>query len=206
MQLHPCAGCRRHVRDATCPFCGAAQPTLMTKLVHASGRLSRAAVFAGAAACYTNANTPRQQQQLPPPPPPDGEQFAQPPPDDHQQHVTDETVPDKAVPATGSIEGQILESGRPVVGVMVQLQSRDGGQAQARTDGQGRYVFTHLRPGSYLLTNMATHNPRMAPEERPVEVRADAVVRADFEVQPYVPDRGPCCKPYGAPPARRRVV
>ena len=33
-----------------------------------------------------------------------------------------------------------------------------------------------------------------------------AMQHMDLVVPYEEPDRGPCCKPYGAPPARRRVV
>jgi hypothetical protein len=158
-------------------------------------------VFAGAAACYTNANTPQQQTTPPPPPPPpDGEQFAQPPPGDPDE------VADQAAPTAGSIEGSITEGGQPLVGTMVELRGDDGSRAQTRTDASGTYVFPKLRPGNYVVTTMIAHNPRSGPAQRGVTVQAGVVARADFQAQPYVPDRGPCCKPYGAPPARRRVV
>jgi hypothetical protein len=73
MQLKPCAACHRHVAitETTCPFCREvveATPPRTSKL----GRVSRAAVFAGAAlataACgkkakQPNTNTQQQQQQ-----------------------------------------------------------------------------------------------------------------------------------------------
>lgn len=63
MQLQPCAGCQRHVEitESACPFCGrglAVQPPRSSTL----GRVSRAAVFAGAAlataACGKKAKQP----------------------------------------------------------------------------------------------------------------------------------------------------
>src|SRR5947208_3276962 len=90
MQLVACARCKRHIRvsAARCPFCdGAREAHLISRLVDTGGRLSRAAVFAGAAACYTSPPKP----QGPPPPPPDhttdttptgAGSFAQPPPGD----------------------------------------------------------------------------------------------------------------------------
>lgn len=49
MLLAPCPGCRRHIAGDSCPFCGqtsAPSPTTTRPL----GRVSRAVVFAGAAA------------------------------------------------------------------------------------------------------------------------------------------------------------
>jgi len=159
----------------------------MTRLVQTGGRLSRAAVFAGAAACYTNANTPHQQ---PPPPPPDGEQFAQPP---NQGGL-------------GTIEGTITQGGVLIQGIDVELRADDGDTLSGRTDAHGRYVFTGLRPGKYMVTAMTDDSAHQEPQRQWLTLQADAVAHADFRVEPYVPDSGPCCKPYGAPPARRRVV
>lgn len=48
--LEPCPSCRRHVRlsESACPFCGAAIEASAPRSL-AGGRLTRAAVFAGAA-------------------------------------------------------------------------------------------------------------------------------------------------------------
>jgi hypothetical protein len=48
--LAPCPSCRRHVRidERACPFCAAALPELAPRTIARGGRLSRAAVFAGA--------------------------------------------------------------------------------------------------------------------------------------------------------------
>lgn len=91
-ELRPCDGCRRHVsiEDSACPFCGTTREVESAGGAMTLGRLSRAAVFAGAAlassACggsKAKADTPidntQQQEQTasvdagveqPPPPPP----------------------------------------------------------------------------------------------------------------------------------------
>jgi hypothetical protein len=48
--LEPCPACRRHVRvdESACPFCGGALEASAPRSL-AAGRLTRAAVFAGAA-------------------------------------------------------------------------------------------------------------------------------------------------------------
>src|SRR5690606_7068696 len=98
MTLVPCVGCRRHVAQgaSTCPFCGEALPAdrEVPPPRRAAGRLSRAAVFAGAtlAGCYTSASNPQPPPpddhhahdvvvQPPPPGPVDAGAFSQPPPD-----------------------------------------------------------------------------------------------------------------------------
>ena len=72
-----------------------------------------------------------------------------------------------------------------------------------------------LRRCAYvLLPSPGYQNPR--PQDGPViqqavtvELGPNANERRDLSLvgpQPYTPDTGPCCKPYGAPPARRRIV
>ena len=50
-ELRPCEGCRRHVaiEDGACPFCGTTREVEGAAAATKLGRLSRAAVFAGAA-------------------------------------------------------------------------------------------------------------------------------------------------------------
>jgi hypothetical protein len=50
MELRACPGCRRHVAvdETSCPFCALALPPESPRVL-SPGRLSRAAVFAGAA-------------------------------------------------------------------------------------------------------------------------------------------------------------
>ena len=89
-ELRPCVECRRHVaiHEAACPFCGAACE-LSSAAGSRLGRVSRAAVFAGAALAGTacGGNKPQQKaidntqtqatadagttENAPPPPPPD---------------------------------------------------------------------------------------------------------------------------------------
>jgi hypothetical protein len=70
MELTPCVACDRHVSitEATCPFCGGGVAATMRR-PSKLGRVSRAAIFAGAAlataACGKKAKQPdlKQQQQ-----------------------------------------------------------------------------------------------------------------------------------------------
>jgi len=50
-ELRPCEGCRRHVSidESACPFCGTTREVDAASGAMKLGRLSRAAVFAGAA-------------------------------------------------------------------------------------------------------------------------------------------------------------
>lgn len=209
MDLSPCAGCRRHVdtRAARCPFCATPITRVVKRLVDAGGRLSRAAVFAGAAACYTNAPPAQQINTPPPPPPPDNTQTVE----TQQQDQHFAQPPDGTAPSTdtGSIDGAVVDaySNQPIANAAVWLQNVDGKQEQARTDANGHFKFDNLAPGNYVVsTPNAGGNPRQAPPRRAVTVTAHQSTQVTLNVTPYVPDRGPCCKPYGAPPARRRVV
>ena len=67
--LQPCSECHRHVRssDATCPFCSTAiTPAAPPRLP--VGRITRAAVFAGALAASATACGSGQTQPADPPP------------------------------------------------------------------------------------------------------------------------------------------
>lgn len=198
-------------------------PVARTPLVVA--RLSRAAIFAGAtlAGCVV---TPATQQPPPPPPPPDDTQ--QHTPVDHVVEVPPPPPPPdggfakppdggfaKPPVTSGGISGVVVGSttGRPMSGMQVHAQ-RAGEQPQTtQTDAQGRYAFHGLPAGTYLVTieSLRPNNPRQSPPpptRGKVEVADGANARLDLTVVLYTEpvDRGPCCKPYGAPPARRRFV
>jgi hypothetical protein len=205
MQLLPCAHCRRHVdsRASSCPFCATPITGTLKRLVDAGGRLSRAAVFAGAAACYTNP-APAQQITTPPPPPPDNtttvqeqQQFAQPPDDAATATAT----------ANGTIEGTLFDANhRPENGTWLVCRGQNGGELRVQTDANGHYKFADLPPGNYEIETPWHGNPNAAPPARRVQVAAGQTARVDLTLYSPPVDRGPCCKPYGAPPARRRVV
>ena len=187
MTLSPCPQCRRHVAitESTCPFCAAPlAASAAPETIY--GRWSRAAVFAGLAGCYTSNPPP----QNPPPPPPDQQQtFAQPP------------------ASSGVITGVVTDGSAPRPGVAIRVEG--GGLQQpieTRTDGNGRYQVGNLAPGTYRVTFGQANHPRQRPPQRTVQV-ADGSVQVDVTIAPqpvYDPSNVP--KPYGAPPARRRIV
>jgi hypothetical protein len=170
------------------------------------GRVSRAAVFAGAAAC--SSSTPHATPPPPPPPPPDPvlvQQFATAPP-----------------PAEGkaSIRGFVTRDGHPLTGIRVTAESEAGERAEALTGSKGEYELLDLAPGRWHLSLPVeaydVHRYSRRPQDGPM-MRPDDIVQLDvgenerYDIgfsspPPPQPDRGPCCKPYGAPPARRRVV
>jgi hypothetical protein len=104
-----------------------------------------------------------------------------------------------------------------MTGMSVKLENNDDRKfaAEMRTNERGEFQFLDLAPGSYtLIADPGYENAR--PQDGPVmqmpvvvQLEPNANERRDLSVvkpPPYVPDTGPCCKPYGAPPARRRVV
>lgn len=206
MRIEPCEHCHRHVTvDAeACPFCGM-QLAVRAPRVFIAGRLSRAAVIAGAAVagCYTS--TPAQQNptQLhpadervpdPPPPPPDDGAFAKPP------------------VGTGSVRGVVVDGATksPIQGVVVYAIAQGTGRTrEARTDQDGRYEILDLPAGTYSITfsppgraNAARYESPIAPG-RAVTITDGSVAIADSQVTYTVHAPPP---PYGAPPPRRRVV
>jgi hypothetical protein len=206
MDLVPCGVCRRHVdsRASSCPFCATPITRSVKRLIDAGGRLSRAAVFAGAAACYTNP-APAQHITTPPPPPPadaavveqqQQQQFAQPPDDANTATAT----------ANGAIEGTLYDGNhQPASGTLV-CRGQYGGELRVQTDANGHYRFADLPPGNYEIETPWNGRPMAKPPGRPVQVTAGQTAHADLTLYTPPVDRGPCCKPYGAPPARRRIV
>lgn len=169
------------------------------------GRLSRAAVFAGFSACASS--PPPVHHAAPPPRPPDPaivQQFA--------------TAP---APATGkaSLRGFVYRDGQPLRNVRF-TASGDEGDVETTTGPHGEYSFVDIAPGNWTLTLdadvTAPHRYSRRPQDSPMGPAPETIVlspnenrRYDLSILPaptYEPDRGPCCKPYGAPPARRRVV
>lgn len=207
MNLQPCTSCRRHIDagEPRCPFCGAGVRTTQSSVRAVLGRVSRAAVFASAAACASS--TPHAASP-PPPPPPDPvvtQKFATAPP-----------------PAEGkaSVRGFVTRDGFPLGGVVVHAENDAGGSVQATTGAKGEYELLDLEPGSWRLRldpdvydpYAGSRRPQEGPPMQPdiqVNLEPGKNERRDLATASppvYEPDRGPCCKPYGAPPARRRVV
>jgi hypothetical protein len=153
-----------------------------------ASRLGRAAIFAGATivgtACWTDAKTGPTT-----------------PVEDKKPVETKLTTP-----PPGTIRGVIRngDNGAPLPGVSVML--RIGGTDYfATSNQQGVYEFTNLPPGTYDV-EWASGDPRERPQAVRVTLGGDAGALADLKVFFPPPDTGPCCKPYGAPPARRRIV
>ena len=95
--------------------------------------------------------------------------------------------------------------GRPAAGLTVQVQREDGDMKHATTNARGEFEVTGLEPGNYIVSFEPWH-PRQGPTSTPVTLHPEAGQEVSLLVPIPEPDRGPCCKPYGAPPARRRIV
>jgi hypothetical protein len=183
----PCPGCNRHVRDTTCPFCGAAVPTAAPRPAFV-GRITRAAVFSAVAGCWTGPTAPDVKQ-------PDDTQHAQ----------------GSAAATTGTIEGVATDAmtGEPVAEATVRVANTT---IEAKTDEQGHYLLTGLPPGTYTVVIYGgDRNPRLRGAMGQVTVATGS--RGDVSID--VPQMrhpgggiGPngTPMPYGAPPARRRIV
>ncbi|MCX5743727.1 MAG: carboxypeptidase-like regulatory domain-containing protein [Proteobacteria bacterium] len=194
--LHPCPSCRRHVGgEAACPFCGGALSPVPSRTI-AHGRFSRAAVFAGAttlAGCWT-APEPTHAQ----------------PPDPHSTETHEAKVdPQDTTPpstTTGQVEGVVTDdAGQVVAGIEVWLQGGNGQQA-TQTDQRGHYLFRDVPPGPIEILVRTSNNPRHSPFRASATIVVGQTQRANVAVSYPRSNPSNIPMPYGAPPARRRVV
>jgi hypothetical protein len=210
--LAPCPACRRHVADeSACPFCGT--PLTITPTIRPTlpGRFSRAAVFAGATLVGCSSGSSSNEPAPPPPAPPVARSDAPPPPP---------PLPD--APTRARVVGRKLTfSGRPLKNSEVALVDPDAatgagegsaaappvlgsagsastpGRRVALTDSEGNFAFEDIEPGDYLLESPGAQHAIH------LETGTNHV---DF-VMPKPPEvHHPINMPYGAPPARYRIV
>jgi hypothetical protein len=189
MTLVPCPRCRRHVLadDHACPFCG-------------TSRWSRIAILAGALALPACGGAKPAAQ-----PPVPAENTAA------QRESSAPTPVEPSVPreATAKITGIVTNTRTqgPLVGDLVYLIGPDGEERHVATDDTGRYEFGSLVAGEYLL-RVHVDAGRMSDED--VKNAGDRITvkvgeTVEHDVSTYRMD--PRAKmPYGAPPARSRVV
>jgi hypothetical protein len=177
--------------ERVCPFCGAAVRAGSVRTVRLAGRLSRAAVFAGLTASCWSGNEATQRHTPPPPPPPDD-----------AAQVVDQAPPPGTAAALG---GVVREAGTnvPLANVTVELRDATGRIAATTTDERGNYAFWTVAPGDYQLVVKYSSYDAVGSTQRPVMVRDEA---AQVDVALPLAHRAPIAKPYGAPPARRRIV
>jgi len=200
LDLHPCPSCHRHVVvDATaCPFCAAALEPAEPPEVPI-GAFSRAAVFAGLAlaspACWTGGNQPATTST----------QTTQ----TSTQTGTDPGAPEGNKPdvTTARVEGVVTNSrtGQALVSyaVIIRPAKPGGPQARTATDANGHYAFAKLPAGDYQL-QFGDPMPRRPPTVVAVTLHVGELKRHDQAV--FIPEPSNVPMPYGAPPARERIV
>lgn len=128
------------------------------------------------------------------------------PPDPIDHH--DATPVDNGPPAvagTGRVEGVISDSNGPVVGIAVTLDAA-GGQQTTTTDARGHYAFHDVAVGRATIMVRTSNNPRHSPMMAGVTVTDGAVAVSNLVVSYPRTNPTNIPMPYGAPPARRRVV
>jgi hypothetical protein len=195
-ELVPCPTCRRHCRgDAPCPFCGAAlPPTAARSPGAASGRLSRAAIFAGAAfvapACGSASSHPASAESTP------------------SNTVTDSRG------STGRLSGTVtnMRTRLPAPGEAIWIRtapsehpSKHPFERSVTTNDDGTYVFDDLPPGEYVVV-FPTMRRRDDDNDRGTRVTIKRGEAAVLDRAIVVYDPSDAKMPYGAPPVRRRVV
>lgn len=106
----------------------------------------------------------------------------------------------------GQVKGRVvLHDGRPAAMASVslygeQLPAQDGGMhyVNIQADASGNFHFNNVPPGEYEIS------PGAYAKRQRVEVRAGQATMLTLELPKLDPSQ--TAKPYGAPPARRRIV
>lgn len=177
--LVPCERCKRHisVREEACPFC---------RQSNALSRLGAVALSAGIAVAGCDAG--------------------------HQANPTQGSAAVETK-AYGAVHGTVTERGGKPVPAIITVTSTDdpsGVRTYTRTvgtDDQGRFSIDLLPPGAY--TSYAGYDLRKGRMELTGDMSRQFVVKAgDDVVLDYSVELRQMSEamPYGAPPARRRVV
>jgi uncharacterized protein YfaS (alpha-2-macroglobulin family) len=108
----------------------------------------------------------------------------------------------------GHLEGTLTDLGRgtPVANMQIQLVRNDGKQLSTTTDQTGHYVFDDVEPGDYRIEWDINNNPRHSPRVLRTTIAAGAQVTLDLTVSYPTYQQHTVPMPYGAPPARNRIV
>jgi Carboxypeptidase regulatory-like domain len=61
--------------------------------------------------------------------------------------------------AAADLVGTVLKGGKPVAGTTVTLGQKNGPARSVNTDTEGRYVFSGVIPGNYILRCNGTEQP-----------------------------------------------
>ena len=179
--MTPCPECARHVRDedAACPFCGAAIVAAPRPRVQLVGRVTRAAVFSAAlVACGGKKDEAK-------PAPPAGS----------AEHL-DQDFNQLLGSAEGSAQPHAAE-GSALPGAL------DAGLAAVATDAQ---VALDAGLSDEERTRQLQHEQERVEQQRRQRVEQEQRQRMLDEQRVQQRDWHNVAKPYGAPPARRRIV
>jgi hypothetical protein len=195
-ELVPCPTSRRHCRrDAPCPFCGAALPQIAARSPGAaSGRLSRAAIFAGAAfvapACGSASSHPG-------------------PSSTPSNTATDSRA------SSGRLSGTVtnMRTRLPAPGEAIWIRSAPSEhppkhpfERSTMTADDGTYTFDDLPPGEYVVVFPSMRRRNDDDDDRGTRVTIKRGEAAVLDQAIVVYDPSDAKMPYGAPPVRRRVV
>jgi hypothetical protein len=183
MVLEPCPTCHRHIADdeVHCPFCGAAhverEPRAMRMI---AGRWSRAAIFAGGALLAPACGS------TPP---------------------STTTGPTDISLSTGRIAGKATgdRTGAPIRGT-VYFFDEAGKSYAAAPDVNGDFTI-EVPPGTYKTSVPRPFQRRGPPlPDTVITTVVKAGATATVNLTFHEPDPDAQKMPYGAPPARRRLV
>ena len=187
--LRPCSTCHRHVATTAieCPFCASRLATAVRRELHYPGRLGRAAIFAGAVALAPAGCG------------------------DPSPHYRTLPTVHGTTATTGQVTGRALRhDGSPAVGAFVTLygevfrnhpSSRGLDAISMETDRTGTFRLDDVPPGDYRCALSGRGR------QLKITVRAgEAVVVELTQDKPSPMPVRHVAKPYGAPPARRRIV
>jgi hypothetical protein len=109
-------------------------------------------------------------------------------------------------PPSDTIRLLVLDANynRPLVGFQIRLEgpSGDAEERHVRSDGNGYVVFDKLPPGTYRFFR----EDQQFSDEPLVTLVLDGTEGKHVDVSITGHVDSTCCPPYGAPPARRRLV
>lgn len=147
--------------------------------------MSRAAVFVGLSACWSNA-APTEKTIVA---------------DDKSHAIATDARP--APPTGASLYGVVSDGVAALPHAMVELRDANGRIAATNTDERGAYRLEGIVAGDYQIIVQYGGGDEVGSTQRPVTVRD---VGSQLDLTLKVHRRVPVAKPYGAPPARRRTV
>ena len=187
MDLQPCAGCRRHIAvvETVCPFCARVVTAAPYLRIQLRGRVSRAAVFGAAlAAC----GCPHEDAPAKQPPP---RELAPEPLDRDFNELLGPATPAGGAPRPKPVDAALPDAA--IADAAVDAAAPDAGidPQEAERRRLSRLEGQRIQRERERIERELEEKQRQVEQQRQI----DEMRR-----------RNPCCKPYGAPPARRRLV